>query len=572
MSTKILGVGAVQGQLEKAFTKIAKLHAKNEFAFALIVGDLFADEGSNDEVKKILDGQIAVPLPTYFTLGDVALPPTVQEKAEVDNEVCNNLFYVGRKGTLTTSEGVKICFLGGKEVQNEGSLTQSIGKYEPLFLENEARALQGAHTAHILLTSQWPSSIENGSSIPLPEAATPETRSTAVANLCATLKPRYHFSTSSSTSWKREPFVWPMDYSEDAETKVTRYEALGDISQKSSDWMSAFAIDITKPATSEGAQRAAPFATVSLRSKRRRDADADTYSQKRYDLSNDYHSRKKRRGLRHSYDPNDCFMCLGKPQFAAEMVVSIGEESFVTSLRGSLPTDATFPQLKSSGNLMIIPMYHAADESAHGRRAKPEIESEFQEMTRYRHALQHMLKARAKGELGAVCWEVNRTGIRHFHWQWIACPQEMIGKGLVEAAFKVAADKNEHEKFQACNPDKVLDVRQSDYFRVWIWSATSATINGHSTNGGTVIEEADAIAAGTEQTSKAPVGSSEMSMYFELPNDQKFNIQFGRTVMSGLLKLEQRADWRSVPIEAGDEGRDAEAWKEDFGEYDFAMS
>ena len=61
-------------------------------------------------------------------------------------------------------------------------------------------------------------------------------------------------------------------------------------------------------------------------------------------------------------------------------------------------------------------------------------------------------------------------------------------------------------------------------------------------------------------------------MYFELPQDQRFNIQFGRTVMSSLLKLEHRADWRSVPAEEGDEARDAEAWKEDFGAWDFAMA
>lgn len=567
MSTKILVVGAVKGQLEKAFTKIAKLHAKNEFAFALIVGNLFAAEESDGQVQALLNDRIPIPLPTYFTVGDITLPTAVQQKVEDVNEVCSNLFYLGRKGTLTTTEGIKICFLGGKEVQNERSLTQSIDKYSPLLLENEARSLQGAHTAHILLTNQWPSKIQSGSNVALPETAGAETQSTAVANLCATLKPRYHFTPCSSTSWRREPFVWPMNYSEDAETQVTRFEALGDVSRKSSDWISAFAIDVTKPATTEGAQRAAPFTTVSPRGKRKRDVENT-----RFDNSSGYHSQKKRRGPRHSYDPNDCFMCLGKPQFAAEMVISIGEESFVTSLRGPLPIESTFPQLKSTGNLMIIPMYHAADESAHGRRARSEIESEFTEMTKYRHALQHMLLARARGDLAAVCWEVNRTGIRHFHWQWIACPQDMVGKGLVEAAFKVAAEKNDYEQFHPCAPDKLLDNRQSDYFRVWIWSTKSLPTNGHSTNGSTAIEEADAIAASAEQTSTVPSGSSEMSMYFELPTDQRFNIQFGRTVMSGLLKLEQRADWRSVPMEEGDEGRDAEAWKEDFGEFDFAMS
>lgn len=586
MATKILVVGPIQGHIEKAFQKISKLQAKTEFAFALIVGDLFGQDLSN-EAQALLSGSVTVPLPTYFTVGDHALPEAVQEKIESAGEVCPNLNYLGRKGTLTTTEGIKIVFLGGRQVQNEESVTQSIGKYDPLFLENEARVLQGAHNAHILLTNQWPARIESGSSIPIPEGIDISTSTTTVANLCATLKPRYHFSCSHVTSWKREPFIWPMNYSSDAETQleVTRFESMGNVTLKSSDWVSAFTLDPTKPATSEGAQRSAPFTTTSPRSKRKRDALASDPYPGRFDRSSNQHGggKNKRRRGGNNTDPNDCFMCLGKPTFSADMVVSIADESFLTSLRGSLPTIDSFPQLKSTGNLMIIPMYHAADESSHGRRATSEIQTEFAEMTRYRHALQHMLLSKAKGELGAVCWEVNRTGIRHFHWQWIACPSSLISKGLVDAAFKISAEKNEHEKFQVCKPDELLSDRRSDYFRVWIWSPQPAKPPGSKgapsveiSNGKTTsspVADADAISSGIDldPKSQTPPGTVETSMYFELPQDQRFNIQFGRSVMAGLLKVEHRADWRSVPAEDGDEARDAEAWKEDFTGYDFAM-
>lgn len=578
MATKILVVGSVEGQFGKAFQKISKLYAKTDFAFVLVTGNLFAQDGPVDELQALLSGQMTVPLPTYFTVGDYPLPKLVQDKLDAsdDNAVCANLFYLGRKGTLVTAEKVKIVFLGGRQVENEESLTQSIGKYDPLFLENEARALQGANTAHILLTNTWPARVDNGSTIPHLDKADSKQSCISTANLCATLKPRYQFVPSNSTSWKREPFLWPTDYSDNAETQVTRFEALGDVSLKPSEWVSAFSLDPTQPASTEGAQRAAPFSPTTKR--KRKALDDDPYPNLRFDNSS---TRRHggRGGKRQRYDPNDCFMCLGKPTFDADMVVSIAEESFVTSLRGPLPTTGTFKQLKSTGNLMIIPMYHAADETSHGKRAKTDIESEFAEMTRYRHAFQHMLLSRAKGELGAVCWEVNRTGIRHFHWQWLACPQEMISKGIVEAAFKVAGEQNQHEKFQSCEPDQVLPDPQSDYFRLWIWSASTeeqqnaSTANGSSkTNMPSALEQADAIASGAEERSQAPVHTKETSMYFELPQDQRFNIQFGRTVMAGLLKLEARADWRSVPAEAGSEARDAEAWKRDFGEFDFAMT
>lgn len=590
MATKILVVGPIQGNIEKAFQKISKLSAKTDFAFAIVTGNLFSQD-LNDEAQALLSGSVTVPLPTYFTVGDHTLPEAVQDKLDSAGEVCPNLFYLGRKGTLTTTEGIKIVFLGGRQVQNEESVTQSIGKYDPVFLENEARVLQGAHDAHILLSNQWPAGIENGSSVSLPEGIDTNSSTTSISNLCATLKPRYHFSCSPSASWKREPFVWPMDYSPDAETKVTRFESLGNVTLKSSDWISAFTLDPTKAATSEGAQRSAPFTTTSPRPKRKRDALASDPYPGRFDRSSNHHAGGRNKKRRNNPDPNDCFMCLGKPTFSADMVVSIADESFLTSLRGPLSTLDTFSQLKSTGNLMIIPMYHAADETSHGRRATSEIQTEFSEMTRYRHALQHMLLTKGQKDLGAVCWEVNRTGIRHFHWQWIACPASLISKGLVDAAFKITAEKNEHEKFQTCKPDELLSDRRSDYFRVWIWSpgsTASASANGSSNAGGTTataektsngntipspISNADAISSGidVDANSAVPPGTTETSMYFELPQDQRFNIQFGRTVMSSLLKLEHRADWRSVPAAEGDEARDAEAWKEDFAQYDFAM-
>ena len=127
MATKILVVGPIQGHLQKTFGKIAKLHSKQNFAFALITGDLFGSE-IDDQTKALLDETITIPLPTYFTVGDSTIPEEIQARIEANGEVVNNLFYLGRKGTLTTSEGVKIVYLGGRQLQNEAALTSSIGK------------------------------------------------------------------------------------------------------------------------------------------------------------------------------------------------------------------------------------------------------------------------------------------------------------------------------------------------------------------------------------------------------------------------------------------------------------
>lgn len=78
-------LGDVNGQLSAAFTKLTTLHTKNNFSLALITGDLFADDG--DAVSDLLARKIAIPLPTYFTVGTNPLPTRVIEKIEKDEEV-----------------------------------------------------------------------------------------------------------------------------------------------------------------------------------------------------------------------------------------------------------------------------------------------------------------------------------------------------------------------------------------------------------------------------------------------------------------------------------------------------
>lgn len=78
-------LGAINGQLHAAFTKLSTLHAKNTFSFAIVTGDLFAED--NDAVTELLAGNIIVPLPTYFTVGTSPLPARIIEKLEKDEEV-----------------------------------------------------------------------------------------------------------------------------------------------------------------------------------------------------------------------------------------------------------------------------------------------------------------------------------------------------------------------------------------------------------------------------------------------------------------------------------------------------
>jgi hypothetical protein len=64
------------------------LHTKNNFSLAIVTGNLFAED--NDAVSDLLAGRIAIPLPTYFTVGTNPLPQRIIEKIEKDEDVSFN--------------------------------------------------------------------------------------------------------------------------------------------------------------------------------------------------------------------------------------------------------------------------------------------------------------------------------------------------------------------------------------------------------------------------------------------------------------------------------------------------
>ncbi|KAI7073451.1 hypothetical protein KC352_g42287, partial [Hortaea werneckii] len=73
MASKLVVIGDVDGKLN-VFTKLAALQKKQNFAFAIIAGNLFADPATatdeeNEQTAKLIKGEIEVPLPTYFAIG-----------------------------------------------------------------------------------------------------------------------------------------------------------------------------------------------------------------------------------------------------------------------------------------------------------------------------------------------------------------------------------------------------------------------------------------------------------------------------------------------------------------------
>lgn len=450
---------------------------------------------------------------------------------------------MGKRSTTKTSEGVRIVTLGGKLDETIiGGLSKE--QYLPFHTVDDANALRGANTADILLTSSWPTSICTGSSVPIPQVGVEPTSYDHISQLCAELKPRYHFSSSPNFYYEREPFFHlPADDAPDFRP-ITRFISLGahgNLNKQKS--VSAFnlraTVDVTAPLPL--GVTASPFTSSRASSSRKRAAlDPEPYN--RFERGNgNYHRHKRgRRERQPPPGPDTCFFCLSNPNLATHLVVSIGEDAYATIAKGPLTTSLTNTEngIDFPAHILIIPLSHEptlALIEQDGRK------NTYAEMNNYKRALQQMVAARSDDKLGSVTFEISRRNGVHTHWQFIPIPVELISKGLVEAAFKVEAENCKYSQFQSRDPG--LGEGDGDFFRVWIWSP---------------LEEHD-----TQGASK--------TITMAIDETVRFDLQFGRKVLAKLLGLEKRLQWRDCEQTVDEEKKDVEAFKMAFRAFDFTL-
>ncbi|OTB06601.1 hypothetical protein M426DRAFT_318665 [Hypoxylon sp. CI-4A] len=535
MAAKIFVYGSVNGKLESAFQKLATLHQKQNFAFAIVTGNLFSADQDDNTISRLLNGEIQVPISTYFTVGTIPLPTRVVERVKTGEDVCENLHFLEKRSVTNTSDGIRIVTLGG------ALGTTTVGgqsEEEHLHTANDAKILRGAGSADILLTACWPSNVWARSGKVLKEEEQAAITSTnEIADLCATLKPRYHFSTSPADFfYEREPFFHPPSDPDSDQKLVTRFISLASFGNAAkAKAMYAFnlvpgELAITIPPGST----ASPFLPMTNSKKRSAPTDGRANG----------HNHHGGRRVRHRRDrspppgPDRCFFCLSNTDVDTHMICSIGEDAYVTTAKGPLPSPDTFKSsgLSFPGHQLIIPLPHEPTMRAMGQDA----DKTYQEMRRFKEAIQAMVAKQSGFQLGAVTFEISRQSGIHLHWQFIPVPIDLIRKGLVEAGFKVEAENRQYPPFEETALESGVD-ETSDFFRVWIWA-----------------DDRDTSLQG-----------KELVMRFD--DNMRFDLQFGRRVVAKLLGLEDRLHWRDVvqPIEA--ETQDVDKFKEAFQPWDFTV-
>ncbi|KXT13470.1 hypothetical protein AC579_4238 [Pseudocercospora musae] len=535
-------IGSVNGRLAEVFEKVGALNQKHHFAICIIAGNLFADpdnasDAENEQVAKLIKGDIEVLVPTYFALGDRALPPAVVEKVTNDGgELCPNLSVLGRKVSIKTADGMKLVAIGGKYSQAED---ESMDEYAPVYTDRDIESAKDFKDADILITSEWPAGVVHGSRSKY-DGQVP----TGVHNLgelVSALKPRYHFSTSAAF-FEREPFF----HNVPAPRPITRFLSFAPYGNPAKQKaLYAFSLEASAPPPDQlpAGTTASPFTLT--QKKRKLDSQEESFNSFRFSNGDTYqpHNGHDRRIKRHRRrdpvrkDPMACYFCISNNEDEAHMVADIGTEVYLTVAKGPLTTPQTFPGLDMPCHMLIIPLQHAPTIRALDSENR---EATHTEMKRYRTALHNMCSAKStrgesgEAQLGAVTWEISRGGGVHLHWQFLPVPVDMVKKRLVEAAFVTEAENRKYPKFLKEGDAGLEEAREGHYFRAMIWS------EGYETE-----------------------------ILLPLTEEFNFDLQFARRVLGKLLGLESRSHWKDVVQTKDDEMKDKDKFEEAFAEFKY---
>ncbi|KAG0214875.1 GPI inositol deacylase [Mortierella sp. NVP41] len=251
-----LVVGSANGDLRNLCSKVGTMQAKHgPFDVLFCTGNFFAPETPIEVIDDLMENKLDFPITTYFMHGDNGVPGIIERTAKRKNgEICNNLFYLGKHGTMTTAESVKMASLSGtfdsaifdaNTEEEDFDMTLLRGRYTrqdvtALIQTTKPTSIMDTSKrgVDIFLSHEWPAGINKmvGPTSPPPTDLPVSTFSHPVANAASVLQPRYHFASSSGQFWERAPYK-----NVHGAEHATRFIALGDVGNKNKQrWFYAF--------------------------------------------------------------------------------------------------------------------------------------------------------------------------------------------------------------------------------------------------------------------------------------------------------------------------------------------
>ncbi|KAF9077200.1 CwfJ C-terminus 1-domain-containing protein-like protein [Rhodocollybia butyracea] len=230
--------------------------------------------------------------------------------------------------------------------------------------------------------------------------------------------------------------------------------------------------------------------------------------------------------------PDECWFCLSNPNLAKHLIVSIGEECYVTLPKGQIiPTQDGHAYVPGGGHVLIVPITHYPTLSTIPPDLAPPI---LDETERYKSALRLFY---AKHSCIPVFFEVSRVSSKgargvHAHVQAIPIPSSEFNVNDIENAF--------------------------------ISQGRSQGIDFESENN---VEEALASSAGGRNGYfRVDLPDGRKMVHLMKPN-VPFSIQFGRQVLVSLLGTPERLDWKACMLSEEEDKADAQSFKTAFAPF-----
>ncbi|KAJ3112405.1 hypothetical protein HDU96_004584 [Phlyctochytrium bullatum] len=549
---KVLAVGSVKGAFESFFSKVSAINKKHgPFDLIICTGDFFG-KASPESLEKLTKGEFKVPVSTYIIRGASVFPDAIRERlASNDNEICENVFYLGSFGTYATSQGLRIAYLSGIYDANEhgvdldDSNRESKSYYDSKAIDTllSAKGSNNQRPQHrqapppkidILVTYEWPENIVNGSHLESAALVTAKVGALngavpPIAELAAYLQPRYHFAGKinirSKTNLHRSLALYPPN------TTESPFSSGLDKKRKRENEANRRRITFAGYARSQG---------IGCRIARRK-VLGPTRTRQETSTHRSHHVRdcpKKKAPV--ARDITGCWFCLSNPKLEKHLIVDIGSEVYIALAKGGLS--------EWGGHLLIVPLGHFSSMGA--LRASPDGDQAIKEVDKLKREIEKAFSAKGYCTVyyetysGAAAPEAIK-GVQHTHIQTIPILKEHASK--IVKAFEEGAAKES------------LDIVSRDGRLPENMSAPYLCFDVPSTDGGPrpilvlspsfdKLREMEDLAQEALAQGKAP--------------PRLFDINFGRRILAELCGLPDRVDWKDCILSEEEEKAQTEKIRE----------
>ncbi|KAF2071063.1 hypothetical protein CYY_007617 [Polysphondylium violaceum] len=535
-SKKILVCGDVGGSYQQLFKRIETVNKSNAgpFQILLCVGSFFEpftptsqsvsvefdDIQLPAELVKYCNGELTVPIPTYFIAYTSNDAKYIAKFTDENGSLCKNLHYLGKSGVKTLLNDINVAFLSGKVDFPVKEETNQDDLFDMTITKSEIKQVIDSSIdkrIDILLTNQWPRNILHYvEQIPNHIKHPFKKGMDGIKEVSDKIKPAYHFS-KDSFYLQRLPFL-----NNSPLTKVTRFLSLAPVyNDKKEKYLFAMNYQpdkeiITTDATQNPFEFKQPEEQQQQQALKRQRNNNDESSGNFFfgsagDSQYQKQQNRQQQQLRHKKNVDvNCWFCLSSPDVDSGLIVTVSSENYLAFAKGGVVEN----------HLLIVFIEHKPSYVSLEESERNDVDNMIEILREYfnKHHDQDI-----------VLFERNvplKGQVSHGHLQVIPIPKNLASS--VKQEFDQHADQVniQFNEVKDINADLLHLSQDSSYFFVIL-----------------------------------PDGSK---MYSLLPKDKPFDYQFGRRVIVDLLKTPEKLNWKDCVVEKEKEKLLVSGFRESF--------